>query len=840
MGSLIQDIRYGGRALAKTPGITAVVILSLALGIGANTAIFTLINAVMLRALPVQNPERLVLYGNGSQRGFVSGLSGRWNIFSYPLYEALREDPSFQGVCAFRTTLDRMSVRPQGDGGDGPAQLAWGRLVSGNYFSVLGVQAAVGRALTAEDDRPEAPPVAVMGYDYWRRVFHLDRSVVGQVLDLNGMLFTVVGVTPPEFFGESLESELPDFWVPITLQPRVMPQRGSVLKNAGINWTHLMGRLKPGVSIEQAQAGINVTFQQFLRREAGPKLTPHRESEIQRSHIALTPGGGGVSNLRFRYSRPLHILLAVVALVLVIACANVANVLLSRAAAREREISMRLALGAGRRRLVRQLLTESALLATLGGALGMLFAGWTVSLLVAAVSTGSRTIPLNVSPDVRILGFTLVVSLLTGILFGLAPALRATKVDLVSALKEGSSRGRLRWGLPKALVVSQVALSLPLLAGAGLFLRTLEQLRHQDLGFNGEHVLEVGIDPRIAGYKPDRLDSLYQALLDRVNALPGVRVASLSLYSPMSGDNWSGGISVQGYLPPPTKTASTQWVWVGPRYVETLGMTLLLGRDLGPRDTQTAQKVAVVNEAFVRRYLAGQSPIGRRFAMEVPTKGYDAAIEIVGVVKDFKFNNPRQEYWPVTFLPLSQATFPPARYAANLEVRAIGDPAGVAATVRQALREVDKNLPVTGVKTLSRQIDESLTRERLVASLSSFFGLLALLLACLGLYGVLAHVVVRRSREIGIRMAVGAQQANVLSMMLREALFLVVLGAGIGLPVALGVSHLVSSQLYGLKPFDPPTMVVATLVLTAAAALASYLPARRASRLDPMDTLRAE
>lgn len=840
MRTLVRDVRCGLRALAETPGVTAVVILSLALGIGANTAIFTLIDAVMLTALPVREPEQLVLYGDGSSRGIMTGLSGRWNIFPYPLYERLREDnQSFVGVCAFRTQLDRLSVRPEGSAGGEPAQLAWGRLVSGNYFSILGVQAALGRTLTPDDDRPEAPPAAVMSYDYWKRRFNLARSAVGQALNVNGTLFTVVGVTPAEFFGESLEVELADIWLPMTLQPRVM-QRESFLKNPEINWIHLIGRLKPGVRTEQAQAGVNVIFQQFLRQQAGSRLTPERERELGQSRIVLTPGGAGVSALRSRYSRPLRILLVVVALVLVIACANVANVLLSRAAAREKEISMRLALGASRARLIRQLLTESALLASLGGALGLVFAAWGVRVLVATVSTGSRIVPLNVNPDARILGFTLAVSLLTGFLFGLAPALRATKVELAFALKGGGAgtSGRPRRGLMKSLVVAQVALSLPLLVGAGLFLRTFERLHNQDLGFNRDRTLEVGIDPRIAGYQPEQLDSLYQALLERANRLPGVRVASLSLYSPMSGTNWSGSISVEGYVPPPKKPAGSQWVWVGPRYVETLGMTLLLGRDIGPRDVRGGPKVAVVNETFVRRYLADQSPIGRRFAMGAAAKSHD--IEIVGVVKDFKFNDPRQSVWPVAFLPLVQSEMPSARYAAYLEVRTIGDPASAAGAVHQALHEVDKNLPVTGIKTLRRQVEGSLNRERLVASLSSFFGLLALLLACLGLYGVLAYAVSCRFREIGIRMALGACQANVLRMVLREAFCLVLIGAGIGLLAALAVSRFVSSQLYGLKPSDPLTMVTATLVLTAAAALAGYLPARRASRVDPMATLRAE
>jgi predicted permease len=734
--------------------------------------------------------------------------------------------------------LDRLNVRPIGGDGSDMAQLAWGRLVSGNYFSVLGVKAAKGRLFTLHDDQPGAAPVAVVSYKYWKGRFNLEPAVVGQAYEINGIVFTLVGVTPSEFFGESVESDPADFWLPATLQPELMKDRGSLLENPHVNWLNLMGRLKSGTRIEQAQAAASANLYQFLNHRAGPDISPSRREEIEHSYITLVPGSRGVSDLRFMYSQPLHLLMAVVAVVLLIACANVANVLLARSAARDKEISTRLALGASRTRLVRQLLTESTLLACLGGAAGMLIAGWGVNTLVAMVSPGGRTIPLNITPDFRVLGFTIGVSLVTGILFGLAPALKATHVDLVSALKGGilGSRGRPRWGLSKTLVVSQVAFSLPLLVGAGLFLRSLERLHSQDLGFNRKHVLEVGIDPRLAGYKPKQLDNLYEALLNRVNTLPGVRVASLSLYSPISGDNWSGQISVEGYVPPSGQTgADCQWVWVGPRYAETIGVSLLLGRDLKSQDTQSAPRVALVNESFVRSYLAGQYPIGRRFSMNVPAKDYE--FEIVGVMKDFKFNELRQDYWPVAFMPLVQSSMEPARYAAYLEIRTSGEPTSTASMVRQAIREVDRSLPITGIKTLSQQVDDSLTQERMVASLSSFFGLLALLLACIGLYGVLAYAVTRRSKEIGIRVALGATHGNILGMVLHEALLLVLLGSGLGLVVAFGLSRWIENQLYGLKAIDPLTLIIATLLLAAAATFAGYIPARRASRLDPMVTL---
>jgi len=840
MSTLFQDLRYGLRMLARNPGLTTVAVLTLALGIGANTAIFTLIDATMLKALPLEKPEQLALFGSGKRRGFVGLGPGLYDIFSYPLYKQLRDnDTSFEGIAAFRTELDRLSVRAQGAGVSEPAQLAWGRLVSGNYFSVLGVRATVGRLLSPEDDRAETPPAAVVSYAYWRRRFNSDRAIVGRVLNVNGILLTVAGVTPPEFFGESVESPLADFWLPVALQPRLMPDRGSLLKDPDVNWLNLLGRLKPGLSLEQAQAGVDVAFRQFLTTEAGPHPSAEEQSYIQHSFIKLGPGGSGVSELRFHYSRPLHILMAVVALVLLIACANVANILLSRAAARQKEISMRFAVGASRGRLLRQLLTESVLLGVLGGAVAVLFSAWGVRLLISMVAGESNSLPLDVTPDAIVLGFTLVISLFTGILFGMAPAFRATGVDLTQSLKCGTlgSSPHARWNLPRVLVVSQVALSLLLLVCAGLLVRTLQNLAKQDFGFNAEQVLEVGIDPHTAGYQQNQLNPLYHALLERVNALPGVQMASLSLYSPMSGDGWGGQISVQGYFPPPNQAADCQWVWVGPHYAETEGMTLLLGRDIGPGDTKGAPQVAVVNESFAQHYLAKQNPIGRRFSMNVPAKTYE--VEIVGVVKDFKFDSPWQEYSPMALLPLAQ-TEGPASYAANIELRTSADPTSIAGTVRRAVQDVDKNLPVTSIRTLREQVSESLNREDMIARLSSFFGFLALGLACVGLYGLLAYQVTRRTNEIGIRMALGASQKQVLWIVLRESLAL--LGAGIagGLLMAFAATRFISSQLYGVKATDPLTITAATVVLAAVAVLAGYIPARRATKVDPMTALRYE
>jgi len=839
METLLRDVRQAWRMLRKSPALTAVVVLSLGLGIGGNTAIFTLIDAVMLKALPVQRPGELVLFGDGSSRGFISGITGTWNIFPYPFYESVRKsDPSFQGIGAFRTEMDRLSVRSQG--ANQAAQVAWGRLVSGNYFSVLGVQARLGRTLRLEDERPNAQPAAVMSYAYWNHAFNRDPSVVGRVFNIIGVPVTVVGVAPPEFFGESVETPVADFWLPMTLIPRFMPGE-SPLEDAEVNWINLMGRLKPGVRLEQAQAGANVAFQQFLMKNAGTSLPAARRQERQQSRIVLTPGASGVSYLRFHYSEPLKILMALVGLVLLIACANVANVLLSRSAARRKEISMRLALGASRGRLIRQLLTESLLLAALGAGVGVVFATWGVNALVGMVAGSGDSLPLNVRPDTFILSFTVALSLLTGVVFGLVPALQATKLDLASSLKGGMSGSQpgIRSRLAKILVVSQVALSLPLLVGAVLFVQTLQKLETQDLGFNHQQVLEVGIDPVIAGYKTSQLNALYRSLLDRVERVPGVRMASLSLHSPMS-TNWSGSISVEGYTPPVNEYASAQWVTIGPRYCETEGMKLLLGRDIGSRDNESAPRVAVVNESFVHRYLGNQYPIGRRFSMDVPAKRYD--IEIVGVVKDFKFNEPRQEFWPVVFLPLLQLTDPNdrMRYASDLNVRTLGNPSTVASAIRKAVQDVDKNLPITGIATVKELLDEALTKERLIAKLSASFSLLSLVLASLGLYGVMSYAISRRTGEIGIRMAMGAGRGDVARMVVRETLLVACIGVSIGVTAAVAGTRLIEGQLFGLAATDPVTISLAAAVMIAVSLAAGYLPARRASRVDPMVALRHE
>jgi predicted permease len=838
MDSLLKDIRYGLRGLLRRPAFTIVALVILALGIGANTAIFTLINAVVLKPLPVSKPEELVLFNDSPSEGTRTSdgdiSSGRWDFFSYSAYRYFRErDHSFQELSAFRSGESRLSVRRADAQSGEPAQRASGHLVSGNYFAVMGVNALEGRVLTNEDDSPAAHPAAVISNGYWKQKLSGDTQVVGKEILLNGTAFTIVGVMPPEFFGERVRRS-PDFWLPLAFQPQI-ELRKSYLDDENVYWLNLLGRLKPGVRIEQAQADVNLELQQFLTAQAGGELNDDSRRAIENSYVRLGPGARGLSGLRFFYSQALRMLMVIVALVLLIACANVGNLLLSRAAARQAEISLRQALGASRIRLLRQLLTESLLLAVIGGVAGILIAQWGVSVLVARVAATS---PLDVKPDLSILLFTVGISLASGILFGIAPALRATRTDLTSALKEKAACGRKsRFNLGSALVVSQVAASLILLVGAGLFARSLIKLQQEDLGFNRDNVLLARVDARLAGYKPTELSALYRQLYDRLSALPNVRSATLSSYSPMSGTNTNSTITVRGYTPNPGENMAVSDVFIGPNFGETLGVPLLLGREIGLQDTVTSTKVAVVNQSFAKFFFHDQNPVGRRMTFEEDSEKDD--FEIVGVIGDAKFDSAKEKADRTVYRPILQVQ-DQQTFNNVLELRTAGDPLTLSAEVRAAIAQVNDKLPVLELTSLRIQTDEALKQERLIAQLVSFFGLLGLVLSCVGLYGIMAHAVVRRTNEIGIRMALGAERRDIIWMVLKESLLLVAAGLTIGVPAAWGAAHLISSQLFGLNPSDLPTLVTAVIVLTLVAALAGYLPARKASRVNPLVALRYE
>jgi predicted permease len=835
-----QDVRYGLRQLRRNPEFTVVAVLSLALGIGANTAIFTLINALLLRSLPVQKPDELMLLGHGLDRGVVGEAQrGSWELFSYAFYQHLREhNRVFQDVCAFQSFEESLSVRA-----GNTVTTAPGRLVSGNYFSVLGVHPLLGRMLTPADDTAGAAPAAVISHRFWSKQFSQDATVLAKTVSVNGTAFTIVGVTPPEFFGETLQSDPPDMWLTLATQPQVMQQE-SLLTPQGPYWLDVMGRLKPGVTFEQAQANVSALLRGFLDEEVRSQVSAERWRQIQNCFIVLTPGGKGLSELRENFTTPLYILLAAVGLILLIACANVANLLMARATGRHREVSVRLALGASRSRLVRQFLTESVLLAICGGAAGLLFARWGTIALVTRVANGAGYVPLGVSPDLRVLGFTLGVCLLTGILFGLAPALRASHCDLTPAVKESvrtPSGTRGRWSVSSPLVVFQVAVSLFLLIGAGLLVRALRALENQDWGFAREKVLVVSIDPKRAGYKPQQLAALYQQLLDGVNALPGVHSASLALYSWLSDMEVLQGVTVPGYKPQPDERTTVQVNLAGPRYFETEGMALLLGREFGARDTEGSPHVGVVNEALVRRFYFGQNLIGKTLHFQTIFNGGD--IEGVGVVKNAKYNNPGDNETQMVFLPVFQASREVAQlgaYVGDLEVRTVGNPASVAGEVRRAIAGVDKNLPVDKVTTLNELVDRSLNQVTLIAGLSSLFGVLAMLLACVGLYGVMSYAVARRTNEIGVRMALGARRSDVLGLVVGRGFKLTLTGVAFGIAAAVPLARFLASLPIGVKPADPLTFFVVSLVLSVVALVASYFPARRATKVDPMVALRYE
>jgi predicted permease len=840
MTHVFGDLRYALRMFANNPGFTAVAVLSLALGIGANTAIFTLLDAVVLKMLPVEEPGRLAVFGQGLGRGF-NGEDDPVNrsnaLYSYPLYRDLRDSGDiFEGIAAIGSVDFTVYVRdPDAPSGTLP-EAADARLVSGNYFEVLGVRPALGRAIHADDDKTAgAGAVAVLSHGYWQRRFAADPGIVGRNLLVNGQAYTVIGVAPKGFRGETLGWD-PDMWTPLAMQAEVSLM-GPMLENREMSFLLLVGRLKAGVSLQQASAAMTLRFQQGLRAEAGGELTPERERRLAERRVEITPAHEALSSLRREYREPLLLLMAVVGLVLLIACANVANLLLARASSRRKEIGVRLALGAGRGRLIRQLLTESLLLAVVGGALGLLIAPWATQFLVGMVYAGAETVPVDIEPDARVLAFTCGVSVLTGLLFGLAPALRATRLDLTPTLKvnaRGTIGERSRFGLSKGLVVTQVAVSLLLLVGAGLFAGSLHNLRSLDLGFRPDRVLVFQIDPRGAGYQREQTPALYRRVLEAVRAVPGVESASLSFRTLLGGARRTESVEVDGYDSQQGEENAVRIIHVSPGYFDAVGMTLLEGRAIDERDSEGSAPVVVVNQKFAERYFQGRPALGGH--IRFGPSGEAPNLEIVGIVADAKYNEMREEAPEVTFLPVFQRP----EFVESLDIRARGEATAPTAEVRRVLGEVDRNLPIRDVTTLNAQVERRLRQERLLTTLTSFFGALALLLASIGLFGVMSYAVSRRTSEIGIRMALGAESGSVLWMVLRESLWLVVIGAVAGLAAAAASTRLVAGLLYETSPTDPVAFAVSAAVLVGVAAFAAYIPARRAARVDPMVALRYE
>jgi predicted permease len=829
MQALWRDVRHAVRGLRKTPGFTIVVLLTLALGIGANTAIFSLTDQLLLRSLPVLDPSRLIqLDGPGAFQGRTTNAQ----TFSYPMYTDFRDrNKVFSGLLA-RFPLT-MTVVWHGD-----AERAEGDLVSGNYFEVLGVRPAIGRVFNAADDRiPGGHPVALLSYGYWQRRFAGDPAVLNQTITVNGHPMTIVGVTAPGFSGLQVGTSS-DVMVPLMMKPQMTPTWND-LDNRRSRWLTVIGRLAPGVSVAEASAQMNVVYRQINEQEIKELRTPS-PAFVQRfvsKRLELLPGGRGLSRLRGQFSVALTVLMAMVGVVLLIACANVANLMLARTASRRKEIVVRLALGAGHGRIIRQQLVESVLLALAGAALGLVFAWWVGSLLLAALPGDPAALTLSATPDARVLLFTLGLALVTALLFGVAPAFQAARAPVTATLKEeggsvagGGRQARIR----RLLVVGQVAMSMLLLAGAGLFARSLYNLMSVDPGFQVDSVLTFSIDPSLSGYSTDRTRTFFRRLQQELGGVPGVRSASMSEVGILSRNNWSMTVRVDGYQPKEDENMNPSVDGVAPQFFATLGIPLVAGREFTENDTAGAPRVAIINETMAKYYYGDTSPIGRHIGF-----GRDRAtnIEIVGVVQDVRSQGLRDEPPRFIYIPyaqdddLTELTF---------FVRAAGDSAAAAMAVRQAVRRLDANLPIVDMKTMEAQVGESLFVERMVATLSVAFGSLATLLAAVGLYGVMAYGVARRTREIGIRMALGAERRRVLWMILREVALMAGAGVLAGLVAAAYLTRQVKAQLFGLSPSDPATLGAAMIFLVAVALLAGFGPARRATAIDPNIALRAE
>ncbi|HEY6937631.1 MAG TPA: ABC transporter permease [Terriglobales bacterium] len=844
--TVLQDVRYGFRQLRRSPGFTLVAVLTLALGIGANTAVFTLVDAVMLKSLPVTDPQQLYSLGADDNCCQMTGLQGNFTIYSYALYQHLQEHaPQFSQLAAFQAGAMPLAVRRSR--GAEAAQPYRGEFVSGNYFQTFGVPAYAGRLFTPGDDRSNAPPVAAMSYRAWQQHYGCDPSVIGSTFVINGKVFTIAGITPPGFYGDRLTSDPPDFWLPLGSEP-LLSGPGSILHRPGEFWLYLTGRLKPGVALAPLQAQLTVELQQWLRTV--PKLEEHNRREIPQQRIVLTPGGAGVSYLRDQYAGGLRLLSILAGLVLLIACANLANLLLAKSSASRGQMAARIALGASRARLIRQMLTESMLLSLLGGAAGVAVAFVATRMILLVAFRGAQYIPISAAPSAPVLTFALILSLLTGVLFGVAPAWISSRSHPAEALHGAIRSTRDRSTMPqKSLVVLQAALSLVLLAGAGLLTRSLLNLQKQQFGFQTRGRYIVRLDPSLAGYTMERLPGLYRQLRTQLTAIPGVLRVSYSGYSPLRGDNWSSDISVEGHSPVDyAKVVAPSWLRVSPHYFETIGTRLLRGRLISEQDTPSSIPVAVINQTFAGKFFPGEDPIGKHFGIGESDHSHD--FEIVGVVEDAKYQDARDAAYAMFFLPFlqriarkdetSQLAIDGSNYLQDIELLVASRPQSLDSQVRRVLAQIDPNLTVLSMTSFDEQVARNFNQNRLLARLTGLFGLLALVLASVGLYGVTAYNVARRTNEIGIRMALGADRNTVLGMVLRGAIGQVGMGLILGIPIALAAGHTLSSQLFGVKGYDVGVLGAAVLVLSACAAVAGLLPARRAASIDPMQALRAE
>jgi predicted permease len=841
--SILQDVSYALRAMRRTPMMTAAAILSLGLGIGANTAIFSLIDTIMLRYLPVRSPQELVQLAWSQKEWperFIERTAGRGvemsgkNAhlpFSLDTYQQLRaRSTTLTGVIGRFKNYDPAIVIAQGR-----ADTAKSELVSGNFFEVLGIQPAAGRLLTDNDDREGAEPTVVLSHTYWTSRFGADGNIAGRSLLINGVAYHIAGVVAETFQGLDVGTGV-DLYLPLHAQPLVATKgrpNSNMLHAPEWWWVEIVGRRKPGVSEAQVNAEIDTLFRQSLvLRGTGP-VKPE-DYPI----LLLGPAGQGQSGLRSRFSQPLAVLMTIVGFVLLIGCANVANLLMGRAVARRKEMAMRHALGATPRRLFRQTIAESIVLSLLGGALGLAIAHWGTIALLRIFSSETDPLVLDVQTNAMVLGFLVGVSLLVGLLFGLAPAIQSARIDLNAMLKASASEAGRWFGMGRLLVTLQVAVSLALLAGAGLYVRTLWNLRHVALGFNLDNVLVFRIAPKRGGYQGDRMQQLIDRVSERVREVPGVRSVSYSQVGLLTGWMTSGPIRVSGTTPGQDLKNNVRFLDVGPDFFSSMQIPLLAGRAFSERDANSTPRVAVVNEQLVKTYFGGTSPIGRQFTYSIDD--HKQPMEIIGVVKDAKYDKVGDQTREIAYLPYAQHIADTNIEEASFAIRTAGDPRIAAGGVRAIIQSIDPNLPVFGLTTVAAQRDASIRDQRLMAGLAGGFGALALVLAAIGLYGVISYSVTRRTAEIGIRMALGANRGRVLSEVLRESLLPVAIGMIAGLGIAWGATRYIASQLYGLEAHDPATMAAAAGLTVTVAVIATLLPARRAAQVDPMIALRHE
>jgi predicted permease len=845
----MNNFKFALRQFQKAPGFAATVILTISLGIGANTAIFTLVHAILLKSLPVASPAMLYRIGDRDDccinGGFMND-DGDFDLFSYEMYRQFQSTtPEFEQLAAFQSGHSTMNVRV----GNATAKSERTEYVSGNYFSTFGIGAYAGRLLTPADDLPGAAPVAVLSYAAWQAAHAGDAHVVGSTFFIQTQPVTIVGIAPPGFYGDRIDDDPPALWLPVNVEP-VIEGQTSILKQADESWLYVLGRVKPGTAPGSLQAKLSNTLRRWMATQ--PRFVQNgNDTQIPKQHVVVVPGGAGIENLQQETGNGLRLLTGISALVLLVACANIANLLLARGTTRRAETSIRTALGASRSALIGQLLTESVLLGVAGGVIGIGMAYAGAHMILSLAFPDSSQVPIHASPSPVVLGFAFLLSLATGIVFGIVPSWISSHCDPAEALRGLNRSVGDRSLLPqKILIVFQAALSLVLLVGAGLMTKTLRNLEHQSFGIATAGRYVIHMDPAGAGYKVDQMEAFNQQLEREFTALPGVKRVGVALYSTLEGNNWGEGIYIEGHAAPaPDADNGSSWDRVSPHFFETVGQPVIRGRGFTEQDTATSRMVAVVNQAFVKKFFPNEDFLGRHFGAF--DQKYAGDFEIVGIVADAKYNNPRDNFRPMYFRPMSQLnrtiqepTFITAEsrsmFPNSITVQFSGDASALESLARRTLANINPDLTVERFSSLDYQVAGNFNQERLITRLTGLFGMLALVLASVGLYGITAYSVARRTNEIGVRMALGANRGNVIAMVLRHALLLVAIGLAVGIPVSLLGGRLMSSQLYGVHAYDPLTMSTAVAVLSAFAALAGFIPARRAASIEPMTALRIE